>query len=259
MSASTKREPEGAQLTQILYIDVDPSLNLEDENQAAGKIWAEILDLIQDSPGFQRLYWGRRLEEPEKVQLHTVRDTPDSHKSFLASPAFTQGLTNLIRRLTFALYLNLPPSTGAHATNLPPPPTAELPLNVRHAYLGTQVTLPHSPLGSKPMLGYPIGTAIYTGATDAWYEGAWPLWTHVVRHVDGCRGIAGGRVVEPVGGLADGYLVYVAWETVKHHDDYHHTKHFEKHRIILQLGHKGYAEYGHVVFKGVREAPKANL
>lgn len=135
---------------------------------------------------------------------------------------------------------------------------AELPVQVRHAYL-THQALEGNPLGGKSLLGYPIGTAIYTGADDAWYDGAWNLWTHVVRYVDGCRGISGGKVVEQVGGLENGYLVYVGWETVKHHDDYHHTKHFMKHRVILQLGHRGYTEYGHVIFKGTREGPRANL
>ena len=52
-----------------------------------------------------------------------------------------------------------------------------------------------------------------------------------MRYVDGCRGIAGGRVEEPVEGdeNVNSYLVYVGWETVKKHDDYHHTAHFRKH------------------------------
>lgn len=116
-------------------------------------------------------------------------------------------------------------------------------------------TLRHQALGDPfgpDLLGYPIGTAIYKGTDAAWHEGAWPLWTHVVRYVDGCKGIAGGRVAEPVEGLENGYLVYVAWQTVKHHDDYHHTKHFRKHRVILDIGCQGWTEYGHVVFAEIR-------
>jgi hypothetical protein len=129
-------------------------------------------------------------------------------------------------------------------------------VQVRHAYLTHQVL--DNPFG-KNLLGYPIGTAIYQGADDAWYEGAWPLWTHVVRHIDGCKGIGGGKVVEPVGGLKNGYLVYVGWESVKKHDDYHHTQHFRKHFIILNIGHKGYTEYGHIVFQGLREKESGRL
>lgn len=202
-----------------------------------------------------------------------VRDTLDAHKAFLASPSFQQDFTTLLRRLSTLPPPPPPPplpasspspsttnttttttTTTSTATAHPaPPPAGELPLNVRHVYL-THLAL-SNPLGAAPTLGLPIGTAVYTGATDAWYEGAWPLWTHVVRHVEGCEGIAGGRVLEPVGGMDGGYMVYVAWRSVAHHDGYHHTSHFARHRVVLQIGHKGYAEYGHVVFKGVREGP----
>ncbi|KXJ89046.1 hypothetical protein Micbo1qcDRAFT_206629 [Microdochium bolleyi] len=255
-SGTPRREPEDTPVTQILYIDIDPARDLEDESTREGRLWAEMLDLIQDSPGFERLYWGRRLEEPEKVQVHTVRDTLDAHKSFLASSSFQQDLTTTLRRLTTLPLPSTTPTTTPNTTTAHAgPPTGELPLNVRHAYLAPLAL--SSPFGTAPTLGLPVGTAIYTGATDAWYEGAWPLWTHVVRHVDGCVGIGGGRVIEPVGGMEGGYMVYVAWRSVAHHDDYHHTKHFAKHRVILQIGHRGYAEYGHVVFRGVREGQRA--
>lgn len=119
---------------------------------------------------------------------------------------------------------------------------------IRHTTLHHQAL--GDPFGPK-LLGYPIGTAIYTGTDVAWQH-AWPLWTHIVRHVDGCRGIAGGKVAEPVDGLENGYVVYVAWQTVKHHDDYHHTEHFHKRWIILQTGCQGWVEYGHIVFVEIR-------
>lgn len=59
-------------------------------------------------------------------------------------------------------------------------------------------------------------------------------------------------MAEPVEGQEDSYLVYVAWESVKHHDDYHHTEHFQKHRVILAIGNEGWTEYGHVIFAEVR-------
>lgn len=118
------------------------------------------------------------------------------------------------------------------------------------------------------------GNAIYLRPTAAWHEGAWPLWTHIVRSIDGCMGCAGGSLLEPVELLSEpvlvgevkstrekgkkakweGYIVYVGWETVEKHEAYHHTKHFAEHRIVLRCGNEGYAEYGHVVFEGEREA-----
>ena len=42
------------------------------------------------------------------------------------------------------------------------------------------------------------GSAIYLEPNAAWHEGAWPLWTHIVRYIDGCMGCAGGQILESV-------------------------------------------------------------
>lgn len=159
---------------------------------------------------------------------HKVWESVQRSKAFLSSETYIKNF--------------LPVATGLAAS------PGEAP-QIRHT------TLHHQALGDPfgpPLLGYPIGTAIYTGTDVAWRY-SWPLWTHIVRHVDGCRGIAGGKVLEPVDGLEDGYVVYVAWQTVKHHDDYHHAEHFRRHRVVLELGTRGWVEYGHVVFVEARD------
>jgi hypothetical protein len=62
------------------------------------------------------------------------------------------------------------------------------------------------------------GSAIYVSTDAAWHEGAWPLWTHIVRYVDGCLGCAGGKVIESVDGHEDSYIVYVGWESIEKHE-----------------------------------------
>lgn len=59
--------------TQIIYLNIAPKELLDDKTTPSGKLWAKSLDFIEGNIGFQRLYWGRRLEEPEKVQLHIGR------------------------------------------------------------------------------------------------------------------------------------------------------------------------------------------
>lgn len=137
---------------------------------------------------------------------------------------------------------------------------------VRHAKLASW-----GPADQALARGAPFtGTAIYFNTTDAWDEGAWPLWTHVVRHVDGCLGGAGGPLLEPVetvpGPLKNAVsdqdakklfkrcnIVYVGWETTEKHHEYHQTKQFAEHSVILRCGNDGFAEYGHIVFEGSRE------
>ncbi|PSR84439.1 hypothetical protein BD289DRAFT_434155 [Coniella lustricola] len=229
MAASFHTKDDG-QITQIMYMAISPDRQLSDANSQAGRKWSAALDLVQSCAGLIKLYWGRRLEEPEKIQLHLVWTNRQHSDVFLAS-AFA----------SFQAYINdLIDNTTA--------------VEIRHTALHHQaLDDPFSP----SLLGFPIGTAIYKGTSPAWHEGAWPLWTHVVRHVEGCRGIAGGSVEEAVEGWSNSYVVYVAWKSVKHHDDYHHTEHFQRHRVILGIGNEGWTEYGHVVFADVRYGRKA--
>jgi hypothetical protein len=64
------KSPEGP-VTQILYLEISPDHTLGDEKSDAGKKWASALDYLENNPGFRRASWGRRLEEPAKVQVHT--------------------------------------------------------------------------------------------------------------------------------------------------------------------------------------------
>lgn len=57
-------------ITQIIYLNIAPSQRLEQKQTDAGSKWSKALDSVTAFPGLVRIYWGRRLEEPEKVQLH---------------------------------------------------------------------------------------------------------------------------------------------------------------------------------------------
>lgn len=69
-------------VTQIFYLSIPVEHQLQDATSGAGRKWAEALDLIAESPGFLRLYWGRQVEESKKVQLHVGRSRRFSFSSF---------------------------------------------------------------------------------------------------------------------------------------------------------------------------------
>lgn len=59
-------------ITQIIYLRIPPDKPLnQDPSGYYGKLWSSALDVIEKSEGFQRVYWGRSLEVPENVQIHT--------------------------------------------------------------------------------------------------------------------------------------------------------------------------------------------
>ena len=53
------------------------------------------------------------------------------------------------------------------------------------------------------------------------------------------------------------FIVYVGWESIKDHNNYHHTKHFQDHGIVLRIGNEGWREYGHIKFEGWVEKESA--
>lgn len=72
MMATTSSKTES--VTQIIYLSISPDQQLDHSSTHAGGQWAKALDIVTECPGFKKLYWGRRLEEPEKVQLHIGAD-----------------------------------------------------------------------------------------------------------------------------------------------------------------------------------------
>lgn len=61
--------PRNNPVTQILYFTIDKDKDLSKVSEASNT-WAKAIDILEQCPGFQRCYWGRSPEVPEKVQLH---------------------------------------------------------------------------------------------------------------------------------------------------------------------------------------------
>ncbi|KAK7961622.1 uncharacterized protein PG986_002447 [Apiospora aurea] len=288
--AATLFEERAGPVTQIFYLSIPVEHQLQDATSGAGRKWAEALDLVAESPGFLRLYWGRQVEEHKKVQLHIVsptstsggggeaplghdriyfsqpetdsrpvRETLEQNEDFLESPLYLDDVLPLIKSI-------LTPPHPVHPT-IPD-------IQIWHVHLGQQLTTTATAAGlptfggtpsssssstsSSSLLGYPISTALYGGDDDAtWVEGEWLLWADAMRRVKGCKTIAGGKLIKKSVAAAlksdgGGYLIYVGWETLQHDDEYHGTPSFKEQVMVLSSGGKGFKEYGHVVFQGVQ-------
>ncbi|KAK8017078.1 hypothetical protein PG993_015267 [Apiospora rasikravindrae] len=241
-------------VTQIFYLTIPVEHQLQDATSGASRKWAEALDLVAESPGFLRLYWGRQVEEHKKVQLHIVRETLEQNEDFLESALYLDDVLPLIKSI-------LTPPHPIHPT-IPD-------IQIWHVHLGQQLTTTAAAAGlptfassatsAHSLLGYPISTALYGDDDDAtWVEGEWLLWADAMRRVKGCKTIAGGKLIKKSVTAAlksdgGGYLIYVGWETLQHDDEYHGTPSFKEQVMVLSSGGKGFKEYGHVVFQGFKE------
>lgn len=203
----------------------------------------------------------------------TVRETLEQNEDFLESPLYLDEVLPLIKSL-------LTPPHPVHPT-IPD-------IQIWHVHLGQQLAAAAATttsnaaaaattargFGLGSLLGYPVSTALYgNDDDDSWIEGEWLLWADAMRRVEGCKTIAGGRLIKkPVaaavkpptttggggGGGGNGYLIYVGWETLKHDDEYHGSPHFKEQVMVLSSGGKGFKEYGHVVFQGFKERGNDN-
>lgn len=208
-------------VTQILYLDVDPSKDLTDAHSEAGHDWAEMLELSKSSPDFREQYWGRGHERPEKVRLHIVRDTVDQHDAFRGSESGDR-FHALLRKLV-------------------QPNTAPV---IRHVLLHDTELKDRCRAHEAPI----TGSALYVNSNAVFHDYVWPLWTHIVRHAPGNQGVAGGRVLDHESGK-DAYLVYVGWVTNDDHQRFRQSPLCADRRIVLTMGNDAQDEYYHVVFE----------
>jgi hypothetical protein len=62
--------------TQMIILPIKSDGDIEDKFSKEGRIWAVALNILEKSPGFRRLYWGRHVEEPGKTQIHVGMCNP---------------------------------------------------------------------------------------------------------------------------------------------------------------------------------------
>lgn len=58
-----------APATEIAILPLAVGAKVEDANSPSHAIWHSCLDTIARQEGYQRLYWGRRVETPNVLQL----------------------------------------------------------------------------------------------------------------------------------------------------------------------------------------------
>lgn len=218
----TSEAEQQLSVTEITYLEIDESKDLKDEHSESGHSWHEVLALNADFSGFIEQYWGRGMEGefPQRVRLHVVRSTLEEHQAFHASAAGERAKAVLWE-----------------LTNVKP--------TIRHALMQD---FSASEDGCLARHAPATGSAIYLNSTDVFHSYSWPLWTHIVRHAPGNKGVAGGRIIDHENGQ-DAYLVYVGWDTNDSHQAFRKSPACADRRVILTLGTDEQTEYYHTIFE----------
>lgn len=58
-----------APATEIAVFPLNAGVNLDDPKSASGAIWQSTLDTVSQQDGYQRLYWGRQIENPQILTI----------------------------------------------------------------------------------------------------------------------------------------------------------------------------------------------
>lgn len=56
-------------VTEFAFIPLLAGANIEDPSTSAGTVWKECLATAEKQKGFQRLYWGRQIENPSVLEF----------------------------------------------------------------------------------------------------------------------------------------------------------------------------------------------
>lgn len=74
--SATRTTPSAAAPTQMIIFPIKATASIEDISTPDGQIWAGALDILEGSTGFQRMYWGRHVEDKGRTQLHVGSLSP---------------------------------------------------------------------------------------------------------------------------------------------------------------------------------------
>jgi hypothetical protein len=60
----------------MIILPIQETMLIDQPSTQEGQTWSQILGILERSTGFQRLDWGRHVEEPGKVHLHIGERRP---------------------------------------------------------------------------------------------------------------------------------------------------------------------------------------
>lgn len=198
-----------APATELATIPIASGAAVEDPNSSAGKVWQSTLDTVSQQDGFQRLYWGREVENQSVIQLFIDWDSFDAHKNFMASPTYGPFAKHLMTIVDgpFSMY---------HANLTPHPPTAAV---------GTA-----SPVTE-------VLTCYFEKEDDGFESKVNQLIKVISENAEGFKAASGGWVIEDVeyeGKKGKAYVGVLGWESVEAHMSFRETQAFKDNIHLLR-------------------------
>ncbi|KAJ9651890.1 hypothetical protein H2198_008854 [Neophaeococcomyces mojaviensis] len=205
--------------TEIAAFNLKDGKRPDDANSAAGQVLRDTLDTLTQQKGFQRAYWGREVENPDRFRLFVDWDSVDAHMDFTKTETYKPFLDR------FSDIADLKNNVSMYHANLKPHPATEA--------LSDHV----SPATEILMVFFP---ADYSEADQKKFEDDLKKLVAVIeKEAKTYTASAGGWVVEEVDipGTSEkgkAYQVLIGWQSVEAHLAFRETQPFKDNIHLLR-------------------------
>ncbi|KAI4285260.1 MAG: hypothetical protein L6R38_000797 [Xanthoria sp. 2 TBL-2021] len=218
--------------TEIATIPLQPGVDLEDPNFAAGKVLENTFSVLREQDGYQRAYHGRQVENPNIWQLLVDWDSVEAHKKFMTQPYYEP----FVKRLMSIIDDDVQSLLHAHLT--PHPPSA--------AVSGTTCPV-------TEMITHYFSADISKSEQSSFESGMKEFSQCLEEKAEGFKGFAGGWVVEEVEhegveGKAKLWLSCAGWQSVEAHMAFRETKDFKDNVHLIRPDFKKAMTVHHTKF-----------
>ena len=216
-------------VTEIATLPMAVGFNIEDPDSEAARIWTGVLDTLQQQPGFQRLYYGRELEDPQLVQVLVDWDTYESHETFMNSAIYGPFIKRLVSLL-------------------------DGPIDMKHASFDAHP--PSKAVGKSTAPVTELLLAFLSSKDESYAVNASKFGKLTEDNAEGCKGVCTGWVREQVehekfgqGQKGFVYAFVIGWESKEVHLAYRETSAFKdsislirEGALALQVNHTAFEE-----------------
>ncbi|KAI4230307.1 MAG: hypothetical protein L6R36_000118 [Xanthoria steineri] len=218
--------------TEIATIPLQPGVDLEDPQSAAGEVLENTFSVLRQQDGYQRAYHGRQVENPNIWQLVIDWDSVDAHKKFMTQPSYEPFAKHLMSIIDDDIQSLL------HAHLSPHPPSAAL----------------TSPV--TEMITHYFSANVSKSELSSFESSMKEFFRCLEENAEGFKGFAGGWVVEEVEhedveSKAKSWQSCVGWQSVEAHMAFRETKHFKDNVDLIRPDFKKAMTVHHTKFTEV--------
>ncbi|KAL8723485.1 MAG: hypothetical protein Q9225_000218 [Loekoesia sp. 1 TL-2023] len=220
-------------VTEIATIPLQPGADVDDLDSHTGKVLSDTLGTLLQQEGYQRAYKGRRVENPNILQIYVDWASRDAHKKFEGQPYHGPFVKHLLSAVDGEMGI-------FHAEFTPHPPATALG--------GISAV--------TEVVGHYFSANISDSERSSFASDVNKFVKVLEEKAKGFTGFSGGWIMEEqeheeVEGKAKLWQSCIGWESVEAHMTFRETKDFKDNVYLMRPENKKASTMHHVKFQEV--------